>query len=207
VQWTEAGIEGAARFVQRIWKLVGDSIEATAKASPLDGIATDPEVLALRKTIHRASAQIAEEIEGLRFNRGVAQIYELTNALGKFLAAGTATASRADVLRDGIIRLVQMLSPMMPHLAESCWSLLERSGLASDQPWPASDPALLVNDQVVLPVQVNGKRRAELTVPLGTPSEEVERQVLSLEPIIRMLNGQSPKKLIVVPDRIVNVVI
>ncbi len=167
VQWTEAGIEGASRFLQRVWKLVGDVLDATETASVTDGIIADPEVLALRKVIHRASAQVAEEIEGLRFNRAVAQIYELTNALAKFVAAGTATASRAAVVREGVIVLVQLVAPMMPHLAESAWSALGQPGMAIDAPWPESDPALLVDDTVIIPVQVNGKRRGEITVRQG----------------------------------------
>jgi leucyl-tRNA synthetase len=206
VQWTEAGIEGASRFLQRVWKLVGDILDATEKASVTDGIIADPDVLALRKVIHRASAQVAEEIEGLRFNRAVAQIYELTNALAKFVASGTATASRAAVAKEGVVVLVQLVAPMMPHLAETAWSALGQSGMAVNAPWPASDPALLVDDTVVMPVQVNGKRRGEITVAKGTPNAEVEKQALSLEAVARMLDGKPPKKVVIVPDRIVNVV-
>jgi len=206
VQWTEAGIEGASRFVQRVWKLVGDTLEATAAASPTDGIVADPEVATLRKVIHRAAAQVAEEIEGLRFNRAVAQIYELTNALAKFLVAGAATASRAAVLREGVEWLVQLVAPMMPHLAEAAWGELGRDGMVIDAAWPVSDPALLVDDTVVMPVQVNGKRRGEVTVPKGSPNELVEKEALSLEAVARMLDGKPPKKVVIVPDRIVNVV-
>jgi len=149
---------------------------------------------------------VAEEIEGLRFNRAVAQIYELTNALAKFVAAGTATASRAAVVREGVIVLVQLVAPMMPHLAESAWSALGQPGMAIDAPWPESDPTLLVDDTVVIPVQVNGKRRGEITVPKGSANELVEKEALSLEAVARMLDGKPPKKVVIVPDRIVNVV-
>jgi leucyl-tRNA synthetase len=206
VQWTEAGIEGASRFLQRVWKLVGDVLDAAEKASPTDGIIADPEVLALRKVIHRASAQVADEIEGLRFNRAVAQIYELTNALAKFVAAGAATASRAAVAREGVVTLVQLVAPMMPHLAETAWGALGQAGMVIDAPWPASDPALLVDDTVTMPVQVNGKRRGEVVVPKGSSTELVEKEALSLEAVARMLDGKPPRKVVIVPDRIVNVV-
>jgi leucyl-tRNA synthetase len=96
---------------------------------------------------------------------------------------------------------------MMPHLAETCWEALGKTGLVADAPWPPVDAALLVDDTVTLPIQINGKRRGEITVPKGLPSAEVERQVLSMDEIIRILAGQTPKKIVIVPDRIVNVVV
>ncbi len=207
VQWTEAGIEGASRFLQRVWKLVGDTLDAAEAASVTDGIVADPEVVAVRKQIHRAAAQVGEEIEGLRFNRAVAQIYELTNVLAKFVASGTATASRAAVAREGVEWLVQLVAPMMPHLAETCWAALGKAGLVIDAPWPVSDPALLVDSDVVIPVQVNGKRRGEITIAKGTANAVVEREALSLEAVARMLDGKPPKKVVIVPDRIINVVV
>jgi leucyl-tRNA synthetase len=207
VQWTEAGVDGASRFVQRIWKLVNDVIDATAIASSVDGIVADPEVLELRKAIHRAGARVAEEIEGLRFNRAVAHIYELTNALAKFVAAGTATASRAAVAKEGVVWLVQLVAPMMPHLAETAWEALGQPGMVVDARWPKSDPELLVDSSVVIPVQVNGKRRGEVTVAKDAPNDLVEREALSLEAVARMLDGKPPKKVVIVPNRIVNVVV
>jgi len=166
-------------------------------------------VLALRKATHRAVKEIGEAIEGLRFNRAVAQIYELTNALAKFVQTygDKPTATQVAALSEGVERLVQMIAPMMPHLSETCWAELGKHGLVADAPWPAVEPALLVDDEVVIAIQVNGKRRAELTIAKGASRETVEAAVLSLEPIARMLEGNAPKKLIIVPDRIVNVVI
>ena len=210
VQWTEAGIEGAGRFQQRVWKLVQDGI-AIAGQSPgrVGDSGEDAEALAVRKATHRAMHQTGRDIEGLRFNRAVAQIYELTNALAKFapLVAGAAGSQRAAVLREGIDCLVQLIAPMMPHLAETCWQALGKDGLVADAPWPEADVALLTDDTVVMPVQVNGKRRGEITVPRGTALERIEKEVLSLDAVTRMLEGRTPKKLVVVPDRIVNVVV
>ena len=208
VQWTEAGIEGASRFQQRVWKLVADTVAILERSK--DAVAQgDDGVLALRKATHRAVKEIGEAIEGLRFNRAVAQIYELTNALAKFVQSygDKPTAGQVAALSEGVERLVQMIAPMMPHLSETCWAELGKHGLVADAPWPAVEPALLVDDEVVIAIQVNGKRRAELTIAKGTSRETVEAAVLSLEPIARMLEGNAPKKLIIVPDRIVNVVI
>ena len=209
VQWTEAGIEGASRFLQRVWKLVGDFLDLEDDiAARLKGDG-DAGVLELRRVVHRTVANVGSEIEGLRFNRAVAQIYELSNAVAKFsqsVASGVSPAQR-DAFREAVERLVQLVAPMMPHLAETCWSALGKTGLVVDAPWPVADQSLLVETTVVLPVQVNGKRRGEITVPVGAARELVEKEVLSLDAVARMLDGKPPKKLVIVPDRIVNVVV
>ncbi len=207
VQWTEAGIEGASRFQQRIWKLVAEAVEICER-SPA-AVQSGDDVAAIRKLVHRAVAHVGEDIEGLRFNRAVAQIYELTNGLAKFiqLCDEAATADRVAALREGVLALVQLVAPMMPHLAETCWAALGMTGLVSDAPWPVADPALLADSTVIMPVQVNGKRRGEITVPIGAATDVVKREALSLDAIARMLDGRAPKKVIIVPDRIVNVVV
>jgi leucyl-tRNA synthetase len=208
VQWTEAGVEGASRFQQRIWRLVGETVDLAKQSSETVRISDDDEALALRKIVHRAVHNVGGDIEGLRFNRAVAQIYELTNALVR--SAGLVSASpaaRIGALQEGVERLIQLLAPMMPHLAETCWEALGKSGLVADAPWPAVDAALLVDNTVTLPIQVNGKRRGEITVAKGTPAAEVEKLVLSLDEIVRILDGKAPKKVVIVPDRIVNVVV
>ena len=207
VQWTEAGIEGASRFQQRIWKLVQESLQIAELASAGETPADD--IVATRKLIHRAVKAVGDNIEGLRFNSAVAQIYELTNGLSKFAVALEAApaANGVAVLREGTAKLVQLIAPMMPHLAETCWAALGGSGMVTDAGWPEIDPSLLVDDTVVVAVQVNGKRRDEIALAKGADKGEVERQVLSLDVIARMLDGKPPKKIIIVPDRIVNVVI
>ena len=208
VQWTEAGVEGASRFLQRIWKLVSDLLEIPQQSSetvpPNNG-----DLLAVRKVAHRVLKTVGEDIEGLRFNRAVAQIYELTNALAKFLpdVIASPTAQNRAVLAEGVEILVQVVAPMMPHLSETCWAALGRDGLVADAPWPIADERLLVDDSVTMAVQVNGKLRATIIAPLDAPREAVEQLVLSQEPVTRMLEGRTPKKIIIVPNRIVNVVI
>ncbi|MEQ1769231.1 MAG: leucine--tRNA ligase [Devosia sp.] len=207
VQWTEAGIEGASRFQQRVWKLVHEALALAAE--PVSGSTNDTDLVAIRKLTHRTITAVGESIEGLRFNSAVAQIYELTNALSKFSATLEAapTATGVAELRASVEALVVLIAPMMPHLSETAWSLLGKSGLAADALWPQVDSALLVDSSVVMPVQVNGKRRGEVTVPKGAAQAVVEKEVLSLDAIARMLDGKAPKKIIIVPDRIVNVVI
>ncbi|MET3927715.1 leucine--tRNA ligase [Devosia sp. 2618] len=207
-QWTEAGVEGASRFQQRVWRLLGETIEIIKQSSGIVRTSDDAEGLALRKIVHRAVHSVGADIEGLRFNRAVAQIYELTNALVRSAGiAAAAPAARLGALEEGVERLIQLLAPMMPHLAETCWVELGRSGLVADAPWPAVDASLLVDDTVTLPIQINGKRRGEVTVAKGMPAAEVEKLVLSMDEITRILDGKAPKKIVIVPDRIVNVVV
>ena len=106
-----------------------------------------------------------------------------------------------------MVRLIQLIAPMMPHLAETCWEALGKPGLVADALWPEVDPTLLVDDSVTLPIQINGKRRGEIVVPKGLASDEVERRVLALEDIVRLFDSKTPKKIVIVPDRIVNVVL
>ncbi len=208
VQWTEAGVEGASRFQQRVWRLVNESIEIAKQSSNTVAQNDDSEAVALRRVIHRSVHGVAQDIEGLRFNRAVAAIYELTNALTKAIGKGDASGNaQRQAIAEGAEKLIILLSPMMPHLAETCWEALGKPGIVADALWPEVDASLLVDDEVTMPIQINGKRRAEVTVPKGTPSAEVERLVLSLDEVVRILDGKAPKKIVVVPDRIVNVVV
>lgn len=208
VQWTEAGVEGASRFQQRIWRLVSETIDLTKQFSNIVVGSDDDEGLALRKIVHRAVHNVGGDIEGLRFNRAVAQIYELTNALVRSASlVADAPTGRLDALQQGVERLIQLVAPMMPHLAETCWAALGKSGLVADAPWPAVDASLLVDNTVTMPIQINGKRRGEIVVAKGMPAAEVEKLALSLDEIVRILDGKAPKKVVVVPDRIINVVV
>ncbi|WP_116652473.1 leucine--tRNA ligase [Pelagibacterium sediminicola] len=208
VQWTEAGIEGAWRFVQRIYKLVNDAnlkLAATPSGSEGNGTAST----GMLKAAHRATAQVGEDIAALRFNRAVAHIYELANAISRFVSeiGDSPAATELDALRQASERLVQLIAPMMPHLAESCWQALGHETLVADTPWPDVNPAYLVDDTVVLAVQVNGKRRGEIEIAKDASQDTIETKALSLEAVARILEGKAPRKVIVVPNRIVNVVV
>jgi leucyl-tRNA synthetase len=206
--WTEAGVAGAGRQIQRISRLI-DEIAAQSPARAGAKPATfGPRAHALRRAAHKALNSVTQNIEGLRYNVAVAQLYELTHALSGAL---DKTEDNPDSGLDWAIReaaglLVTMIGPMLPHLAEDCWARLGYNTLLADQPWPRPEAALLVDDQITIAVQVNGKRRDELTVARTATSEEIEAAALELEPVVRALAGRPVKKVIVVPQRIVNVV-
>ena len=164
----------------------------------------------MRKAAHGALAKVSDVIARLRFNLCVAQIYELTNSLQTTLAAmkgnGNVPADLAWALREAGEILVQLFHPMMPHLAEECWAALGHETLVADAPWPTVEAALLVEETVTLPVQVNGRKRADVTVARDAGTPDIEAAVLQLEAVKRALEGKIPKKVIVVPQRIVNVV-
>ncbi|MFO1105136.1 MAG: leucine--tRNA ligase [Amaricoccus sp.] len=199
VEWTAAGAEAAARHLARVWRIATEAAEAPVAAGE-----PGEEAQALRRAVHRAIRDVTEGIEGFAFNKAIAKLYELTSQLQKATGAAPGlAAARA----EGTRVLAQLMQPMTPHLAEEIWQLLGGEGLVAVASWPEADPALLVAAQVILPVQVNGKRRAEITVPSGADAATVEALVLADAAVQRALGGATPRKLIVVPDRIVNVVL
>ncbi len=207
VQWTESGIEGAWRFQQRIWRLIHDILEKTGGRGALGQ--KEPEnmgkvALDIHRAAQKALHQVSENIENLRFNRAVAHIYEFTNMLGSVISETDDGLDWA--LREGAEFLVQMLGPMMPHLAEECWERLGYNTLLAEQPWPAVNKALLVDETIKIAVQVNGKRRDELEIARDAAKEDIEAAALKLDNVVRALEGRTIKKVIVVPQRIVNVV-
>jgi leucyl-tRNA synthetase len=205
VQWTEAGVEGAWRFVQRLWRLIGDLTPGACKAGTDTPETMGEEALALRRAAHKALNEVSRDIEALRFNRAVAHIYEFTNTLSSLPGEGGEDLSWA--LREALEILIVLVGPMMPHLGEECWKVLNaRQELLAQTSWPKVDPALLVEDTVTIAVQVNGKRRDELTVARDATKEDIEAAALKLENVLRAIEGRDVKKVIVVPQRIVNVV-
>ena len=207
VEWTDDGAAGTNRFVQRIWRLVSEAAPA------LHGVPTragaDGEAGAISRAAHRAVKHVGEDFERLAFNKAIARVYELVNALQGSLAAaaiGTIEPAPAGALRQAVEMLIVLIAPIMPHLAEECWAALGNDGLVAEQRWPTFDPALVVDSEVTLPVQVNGKKRGDLTVPRDAPQAEVERAALALDFVQKALEGRAPRKVIVVPQRIVNVV-
>ena len=152
----------------------------------------------LERKRHRPIAAVTEALDGLQFNKAVAQLYELTNAIEK----AKPSATRSSAIRT----LVQLAAPAAPHLAEEAWAALGGSGMVVDAAWPEFDPALLVEDQVTLAIQVNGKLRDTLNAPRGLDRAAVEELALGSEKVQRLLEGSAPRKVIVVPDRLVNIV-
>ena len=186
LEWSEEGINGAWRFIQRLWRLASE---------PASGSGEDP---ALKRKLHQMIASIGSNIETLAFNKAVANVYELANAIEK---------SEPSATRDEAVEtLARLVAPMVPHVAEEAWAAAGRPGLIADAAWPEADQALLVEEEVTIAVQVNGKLRDTLTAPRGTAREALEEMALASEKVTRALEGRPTRKIIVVPDRLVNVV-
>jgi len=195
VEWTAAGAEAAWKHLQRIWRMA-DEIDQSAEdqAAPAD------EALVLAKSTHRAIDDVTKGIEGFAFNKAIAKLYEFTNTVQK------SKAGKADK-QAAMQVMAQLMQPMTPHLAEEVWALMGGTGMVTTAPWPVLDPAMLIDDTITMPIQINGKRRSEIKVAKDLPKSEVEKLALADEAVIRALDGKAPKKLIVVPGRIINVVI
>ena len=215
VIWTEEGVQGSAKFVQRLWRLVGELARAARDGLAAVEGATDDRTgeraSEVRKAAHRALIRVEEDIERLRFNRCVAHIYDLSNQLSSVIgsteepvAPGSALARAFGEAAD---ILVQIAAPFMPHLCEASWAVLGHRTIVAAAAWPKADHALVIENTVVLPVQINGRKRAELTVPRDADTDTITAAALALELVRQALLDREPKKVIVVPGRIVNVVV
>jgi leucyl-tRNA synthetase len=211
VIWSDERVQGASRFVQRLWRVVGEAAEIAKTAPSARPAEFGVEALALRKAAHGALDKVSTGIEKLHFNVCLAHIREFTNALADVLARDQKPSPdlAPDVswaIAEASVILVQLFAPMMPHLAEECWGVLGQSGLVSEADWPKIERDLLVEDTVTLVVQVNGKKRGDVTVARNAQNPEIEAAVLGLDAVKAALGGKAAKKVIVVPKRIVNVV-
>jgi len=207
VIWSDERVQGASRFVQRLWRLINESAAIGTNAPKARPAAFGPDALALRKAAHGALDKVSIGVERLHFNVCLAYIREFSNALGEVLARpGQPTPDLVWAVQEAAVILVQLFAPMMPHLAEECWAVLEQPGLVSEANWPQIERDLLVEDTVTLVVQVNGKKRGEVTVARTAQDPEIEAAVLALDAVKQALGGKAVRKVIVVPMRIVNVV-
>ena len=210
VIWTEEGALGAARYVQQIWRLVHDLRDCSGPDASVRPNDFGPAALGVRKASHGALLRTEENIRRLRFNTAIAEIRKLSNALGDALAGIEAPEIAPDLrlaFAEGAEFLVHMCAPFMPHLAEECWAALGHAVPLSESAWPVGDPSLVLEDVITIPVQVNGKKRDDVTVRRGAARAEIEAAVLGLDAIARILDGRPVKKVIVVNERIVNVVV
>jgi leucyl-tRNA synthetase len=204
LQWTEAGIEGAWRYAQRLWRLVDEpAVSLPPPGAPAPNDMADA-ARDLRRTTHKTIAAVTDDIEKFGFNRAVARIRELSNAITAFDATAEGGAW---ALREALETLVQLLGPMMPHLAEELWAELGHDRMLAEQPWPEADAALTVDESVTVAVQVNGKLRATLRLAVDTDRAEAESQALADPAVIAAVGGKPVRKVVVVPNRVVNVVV
>jgi leucyl-tRNA synthetase len=211
VEWTAAGAEAAHKFLSRVWRMARDlADQQDGDAGQIDpslgafmtgfqpgADASDDDLV---RALHRAVDDVTKGIESFGFNAAIAKLYGFANTIGKSQASPRA---RMAAMRT----LAQLMSPMTPHLSEEIWSLLGGTGLIASEPWPQADPDMLQDDTVTLPIQINGKRRAEISVPQDLAKDEVEKRALAVGAVQKALDGATPKKVIVVPGRIVNVVV
>jgi leucyl-tRNA synthetase len=200
IEWTQEGAEGCWRFVQRVHRLVAEAEGIAPVGTKIpEGISGAD--LELRRASHRAIAAVTDDLNQLRFNRAVAQIYSLANAIG---AAGAVDGA---VKREALETIVLLISPMMPHLAETCWETLGHKSLVALARWPSANAALVRKDTLKIGVQVNGKLRGEIEIASDADEASVKEMALGLDSVGRALEGRAPKRVIVVPRRIVNVVV
>jgi leucyl-tRNA synthetase len=203
LEWTDAGVDGAWRYLNRLWRLVEERI---ALLPPAGSRPSQPSAqgVPLKRLVHKTIAQVTAELERLHFNKAVALVRELSNALEAFQPE---TEADRGLLREALETVVLLLGPMTPHLAEELWQRLGHERFLADTRWPEADPAWTTADTVVIAVQVNGKRRAELELPRGCPSPEAEARALADAVVRRAMDGKAPRRVVVVPDKIVNVVV
>ena len=192
VEWTASGAEAAHKFLGRVHRIATD-------VHGMDAAPNDADT-ALTKAMHAAIKDVTLGVESFGFNAAIAKLYAFVNTLAKSKAG-------AAVKREATVTLAQLMSPMTPHLSEEIWAMFGGEGLIANAPWPVADESLLVEDSVTMPIQVNGKRRAEISVAAGAAKSDIEARALAHENVVKALDGAAPKKVIVVPGRIVNIVV
>ena len=193
VEWTASGAEATFKHINRVHRI------ATDVAAMADTAATDADTDLLR-AMHKAIVDVTNGVESFGFNAAIAKLYGFTTTLSKSKAGAAAK-------REATRTLAQLMAPVTPHLSEEIWAILGGDGLIVNAPWPVADDAMLVEDTVTMPIQINGKRRSEIAVAADATKEEIEKLALADNAVLKALDGGAPKKLIVVPGRIVNIVI
>ena len=205
LEWTESGVDGAWRYVNRLWRLLYENIDTLINVD-LHKIPeiNDEKLISLRKKTHATTQLVTGDIEQFHFNKAVARIRELTNEISGICA--NASDAHAWVIREAIEYLIHIIAPFMPHLAESLWQALGHKDMIATRPWPTVNTDLLVEENVTLAIQINGKLRATIELPKDLSKEDIEKQSLQHEKVAPHLEGKTIKKIIIVPGRIVNVV-
>ncbi|MGE3623495.1 MAG: leucine--tRNA ligase [Bdellovibrionales bacterium] len=203
LEWTDAGVDGAWRYLNRLWRMVAEPKAELPPAGTPKPARLSAGAEKTRRAIHRTIAAVTGDFERFHFNRAVARVRELTNAFDELGGTGEGEAW---VLREGLEALIRLIGPMLPHIAEEMWQHLGYKTLLADTPWPLAEPGLLVDETVTVAVQVNGKLRATISLPRDIASREAEAAALADTNVQRALAGKSARKIIVVPNKIINVV-
>jgi len=206
VEWTEGGIEGAWKYVNRLWRLVANychperSEGSQAGNSARDPSASPQDDTDMRRKIHVSIHEVTQDFDRFHFNKAIARIREFSNALEDF-------KGDAAVKREGIEALLKLMAPVMPHIAEELWALLGHDKMLVDTRWPVADQSLLANATVTMGIQVNGKLRATVTLPKDMDQKLAEKAALDEPAVQKAMEGKPARKVIVVPNRIINVVV
>ncbi len=201
LEWTDAGIEGAWRYLNRLWRMAAVAKDIPFTTVPAISVLTPADAGVLRQ-IHKAIAAVSDDLEKFRFNSAVARIREISNAVNDMSRENLG----ATVYRFGVQTIAQLINPLTPHIAEEMWRALGHTEMLVDTAWPTFDPALLADDEITLAVQVNGKLRGTITVAKGADNATCEAAALDLPTVQKLLDGKPPRKVIVVPNKIVNIV-
>ncbi len=202
-EWSEAGIEGAWRYVQRVWRMVDEAVPHLPGFGSVAPDGFSAEALAVRQVTHRTIAAVTEDLDRFRFNKAVARLYEFVNVLSDFKPKGS---DGQWAMREALETLTILINPMAPHLAEECWQTLGATTMAVEAPWPKADPALTRQDTVTMAIQIDGKRRGEIEMSKDSDAKAVEAAALALDTVAKAIDGRRIKKVIIVPNRIVNIV-
>jgi len=204
LEWTESGADGAWRYLNRLWRLVNEPQTALPGPGTLPPADLGGALIEARKAIHKGIAGVTDDLDRFHFNKAVARIRELTNAIAPL--DGSTEPGAGAVLREGIEAVVRLIAPITPHLAEELWLQLGYETPLVATPWPEADAALTVDDEITLAVQVNGKLRGTISLPRDAGKDQAEAAALALPAVEKLLEGRAPRKVIVVPNKVVNVV-
>jgi leucyl-tRNA synthetase len=207
IMWSEAGVDGAYRFLQKLWRLLHEALPNLPAAGRNAPAHFNDRSLALRKAAHKALGSVKNDIESLRFNRAIAQIYEFANALQADISLGRGDDAHDWAQREALEFMFTLVSPITPHLADEAWAALGHQDLLINVAWPNVDASLLQENDILLPIQVNGKKRSELRISKDAGKDEIEAAVLADTQVQKFLENKPPRKLIIVPGRIINVVV
>jgi len=203
MEWTDAGVQGAFRFVNRVSRIILDNIDGLPAPGtiPADG---DAASAALRRAVHQAIFDVTDDLERFHYNRAVAHLYELVNVISAAMKKAEVSGS---VLREALETIVRLIGPMMPHLAEEMWTALGRETLLCDEGWPAADTSLLVADSVTLAIQVNGKLRGTVDLAAGADQAAAETAARAVQNVADSIGDSDVRKVIYVPNKLVNFVV